>query len=63
MVYIKVRAFGWAEQYYDEDGRIGDMNIDDVRYVDSRTIRCAGCQEARADLAFAGADHAAIIRR
>lgn len=52
MVYIKTRAYGWAEQYYATDGFAADMNIDDVCFKDSRTIRCASCSKARTDLAF-----------
>lgn len=63
MVYIKTRAYGWAEQYYAEDGISADMNIDDVEFKDSRTIRCASCSAARSDLAFADELHTRIIQR
>lgn len=63
MVYIKTRAYGWAEQYYNEDGSMGDMSIENVMYKDSHTIRCASCGACRSDLAFADEKHTSIIQR
>lgn len=49
-VYVNIRAFGWAQEYFGLDGMSESMQIDQVQYTNSDTLRCASCQKVRRDL-------------
>jgi len=49
-VYLNLRAFGWAQEYYGQDGWYNEMTIDQVQYANSDVVRCASCTAVRRDL-------------
>jgi hypothetical protein len=49
-VYLNIRAFGWAQEYYGQDGQYNEMDTDQVRYNNSDVVRCASCAAVRRDL-------------
>lgn len=49
-VYMKTRAYGWATEFFDEDGRQYEMSIEDVNYLPNQTLRCDTCGKVRRDL-------------
>lgn len=62
-VYINIRAYGWAVEYFTTDGVYESLSIDNVKYTDSATIRCASCQRVRCDLELVAGTHHKCVRK
>lgn len=51
-VYMKVRAFGWCEEYYEVGGRAIEMSDEGLQFTFNQTLRCDDCMMIRRDLGF-----------
>lgn len=50
-VFINIRAYGWVKEFFDKDtGLHSEIDIDNLMYSNSNTIRCCFCKEIRYDL-------------
>ena len=55
-VYVKAKAYGRAECYYDEFGNSQDINTDYLGFIRSKVVRCDKCNRIRKDLVCDGLD-------
>lgn len=62
-VYINIRAYGWAIEYFTIDGEYESLDIDTVRYTNATTIRCASCHHERRDLELEDGERRRIRRK
>ena len=49
-VHLNLRTYGWCVDFYDDEGKFYESNLDGVRTVNSDTIRCPTCNTIRRDL-------------
>lgn len=49
-LYRNVRMFGWTQEYFDLDGKVEELMIDNLRTTNSKTLRCCSCDEIRRDV-------------
>jgi hypothetical protein len=62
-VFLNLRAFGWAQEYYGQDGHYNELSIDQVQYSNSDIVRCGSCAQVRRDLVVVLDGDRAVIQR
>jgi len=62
-VFINIRAYGWATEYFSTDGAYESLDIDNVLYTNATTIRCASCQRVRRDLELVSDNEHRCVRK
>ena len=53
-VYRNVRAYGWCEEWFDEEGYRDCIETDGLRFSQTRCLRCEHCGKVRHDLKVEG---------
>ena len=62
-VFLNLRAYGYAKQFYTLDGAAQDLDVDRVGYKESWTLRCATCKKVRTDLRLSEDQRSVISRK